>query len=29
LDDALKAEMSKAIKQSKEAFVADRQAAVK
>jgi len=29
LDDALKAEMSKAIKQSKEAFVADRQAAAK
>src|SRR5450432_3505028 len=29
LDDALKAEMSKVIKQSKEAFVADRQAAVK
>jgi F-type H+-transporting ATPase subunit alpha len=29
LDDALKAEMSKVIKQSKEAFVADRQAAAK
>jgi F-type H+-transporting ATPase subunit alpha len=29
LDDALKAEMSKIIKQSKEAFVADRQAATK
>ena len=29
LDDALKAEMSKAIKQSKEAFVADRQAVAK
>jgi F-type H+-transporting ATPase subunit alpha len=29
LDDALKAEMSKIIKQSKEAFVADRQAAAK
>jgi F-type H+-transporting ATPase subunit alpha len=29
LDDALKAEMSKVIKQSKEAFVADRQPAVK
>jgi F-type H+/Na+-transporting ATPase subunit alpha len=29
LDDALKAEMSKMIKQSKEAFVADRQAAAK
>ena len=29
LDDALKAEMSKVIKQSKEAFVADRQAATK
>jgi F-type H+-transporting ATPase subunit alpha len=29
LDDALKAEMSKVIKQSKEAFVADRQAVAK
>ena len=29
LDDALKAEMTKVIKQSKEAFVADRQAAAK
>ena len=29
LDDALKAEMSKVIKQSKEAFVADRQTAAK
>src|SRR5690242_19271701 len=29
LDDALKAEMSRVIKQSKEAFVADRQAAAK
>ena len=29
LDDALKAEMSKVIKQSKEAFVEDRQAAAK